>query len=83
MKETKNSLQNTLPEVPGTLKQKLSRKKFFLYAGASAAAVYSLTKLPFNMFKDKLAEESNKTTAVKFKESPLAVKRTVNTKYNG
>jgi len=82
MKETKNSLQKS-ESLPDTLKKNISRKKFFLYAGASAASVYALTKLPFELFKSKVEQETKKATAVKFKESPLAVKRTINSKSNG
>lgn len=60
----------------------ITRKKFFIYAGAAAAGVYSLTKLPFEIFKSKV-EDSSKAKAVTFKENPSAVKRTINTKSNG
>ncbi|MBX7046956.1 MAG: hypothetical protein K1X86_14085 [Ignavibacteria bacterium] len=62
--------------------KKITRKKFFIYAGAAAAGVYSLTKLPFEIFKSKV-ENSQAKNEVKFKENSLAVKRTINTKSNG
>ncbi|MBS1513694.1 MAG: hypothetical protein JSS63_01595 [Bacteroidetes bacterium] len=61
--------------------KKITRKKFFIYAGAAAAGVYSLTKLPFEIFKSKV--ENSQAKEVKFKENSLAVKRTINTKSNG
>jgi hypothetical protein len=71
MKENKNSFST----------KKVSRKKFFIYAGAAAAGVYSLTKLPFEIFKSKV--ENHQAKAIVFRENPSAVKRTINTKSNG
>lgn len=71
-----------MKENTNSFSKKINRKKFFLYAGAAAAGVYSLTKLPFELFKSKV-EESGRAKAVSFKENPSAVKRTINTKSNG
>lgn len=71
-----------MEENTNSFSKKINRKKFFIYAGAVAAGVYSLTKLPFEIFKSKV-ESSSRANAVVFKENPSAVKRTINTKSNG
>jgi hypothetical protein len=70
-----------MKENTNSFSKKITRKKFFIYAGAAAAGVYGLTKLPFEIFKSKV--ENSQAKAVKFQENPLAVKRTINTKSNG
>lgn len=79
MEENKNSLLNS---VAGSFSKKISRKKFFIYAGAAAAGIYTLTKLPMDIFKSKAAE-LGKGKSISFKENPSSVKRTINTKSNG
>lgn len=57
---------------------KIKRRNFFVYLGAGAISAYALTKLPFNLFRQKLKAE----TSVKVKENPYAVKRDMNKKVN-
>jgi len=71
-----------MKENTNSFSKKITRKKFFIYAGAAAAGVYSLTKLPLEIFKSKV-ESSSQAKTVVFKENPSAVKRTINTKSNG
>ncbi len=62
--------------------KKIHRRNFFLYLGAGAAAVAAFTKLPFNIFQQKVKAE----TSIRVKENPYAVKRDMtgkNTKMNG
>ncbi len=80
MKDNTNSLSES---VANSFSKKISRKKFFIYAGAAAAGIYSLTKLPMDIFKSKVAAESGKGKSISFKENPSSVKRTINTKSNG
>jgi hypothetical protein len=49
----------------------IKRRKLFIYLAAGAASVYALTKMPFNIFKQKVAHASKITV----KENPYAVKR--------
>lgn len=62
-KET-NSISKTLNPV-------IKRRKLFVYLAAGAASVYGLTKLPFNIFRSKVAQ----ATRITVKENPYAVKR--------
>ncbi len=71
-----------MEENTNSFSKKINRKKFFIYAGAAAAGVYSLTKLPFEIFKSKVENHQTKAS-VAFKENPSSVKRTINTKSNG
>lgn len=79
MKENTTPLSNSFTE---SFAKKITRKKFFIYAGAAAAGIYSLTKLPMDIFKSKAAE-LGKGKEITFKENPSSVKRTINTKSNG
>jgi hypothetical protein len=72
-----------MKENTGSFSKKITRKKFFIYAGAAAAGVYSLTKLPFEIFKSKVEGAQAQPKGIVFKENPSAVKRTINTKSNG
>ena len=53
--------------------KKIKRKSFFLYLGASALGVYSLTKFPFKFVQSKFTSSGKKN--IKVKINPLAVKR--------
>ena len=53
--------------------KKIKRKSFFLYLGASALGVYSLTKFPFKFVQSKLTSSGKK--GIEIKINPLAVKR--------
>lgn len=50
---------------------KIKRRNFFYYVAAGAAGVYAFTRMPFNIFKSKVASASK----IKVKENPFAVKR--------
>ncbi len=57
----------------------IKRRNFFYYLAAGAAGVYAFTKMPFNIFKSKVAEASK----IKVKENPYAVKRVAKGVNNG
>ena len=58
---------------------KIKRRNFFYYLAAGAAGVYAFAKMPFNVFKSKVASASKITV----KENPYAVKREVRGRNNG
>ncbi len=55
---------------------KIKRRNFFYYLAAGAAGVYAFTKMPFKIFKSKVASASK----LQVKENPYAVKRDMNMK---
>ena len=60
---------------------KIKRRNFFYYLGASAFGIFSISKLPIKIFKSKL----NNTLARKItiKPNPYAVKRDTGGVKNG
>lgn len=51
----------------------LPRRNFFYYLGAAAAAAAVASWFPFKFFKNK--QDSPRTSSIKVKENPFAVKR--------
>jgi hypothetical protein len=56
--------------------QKIKRKKFFLYFGASVVGIFGLSKLPFKIFQSR-NKMAVKASPIKVEINPLAVKRTI------
>jgi len=57
---------------------KIKRRNFFYYLGASALGIFSISKLPINIFKSKINKElteSNTSQKPVVKPNPYAVKR--------
>jgi hypothetical protein len=50
---------------------KIKRRNFFFYTGAVILGVYSLSKLPFKIFKSKVTRQASLTVL----ENPEAVRR--------
>lgn len=73
MNSNNSSNSKAVKETP-----KIKRRNFFVYLGAGAISAYALTKLPFNLFRQKLKAEAS----VKVKENPYAVKRDKSKKVN-
>jgi hypothetical protein len=63
----------------GRINPTIKRRNFFYYLAAGAAGVYAFTRMPFNIFKSKVAEASK----IKVKENPYAVKREMKGVKNG
>lgn len=57
----------------------IKRRNFFYYLAAGAAGVYAFTRMPFNIFKSKVASASK----IQVKENPYAVKRVAKGVNNG
>jgi hypothetical protein len=57
----------------------IKRRNFFFYLAAGAAGVYAFTKMPFNIFKSKVASASR----IQVKANPYAVKREAKGVNNG
>jgi hypothetical protein len=51
----------------------IKRRNFFYYIGASLIGIFSISKLPFNIFSNKINKEI--TDSIKISENPYAVKR--------
>lgn len=56
---------------------KIKRKNFFYYLGASALGIYAISKYPFSILQSKLSKETQPKINFKIKVNPLAVKRNV------
>jgi len=54
---------------------KIKRRNFFYYLGASAVGIFSLSKLPINLFISKINRELTKEQKPVVKSNPFAVKR--------
>lgn len=57
---------------------KIKRRNFFYYLGASALGIFSVSKLPINIFKSKINRElteRNISQKPVVKPNPFAVKR--------
>lgn len=54
---------------------KIKRRNFFLYFGASVIGVFALAKSPLNLFKSKLNRELSATKKLSVKANPYAIKR--------
>jgi len=57
---------------------KISRKKFFLFAGAAVSIAAAVTKYPVKLLTGKSEAIAEATTKIKVKENPFSVKRNVN-----
>jgi hypothetical protein len=62
---------------------KIKRRNFFYYLGASAIGIFSLSKLPLNIFKSKINKELTKKQKPVVKSNPYAVKRDTGGTKNG
>jgi hypothetical protein len=60
---------------------KIKRRNFFYYLGASAFGIFSVSKLPFKIFKSKLNNKLSEKITVK--RNPYAVKRDAGGVKNG
>jgi len=58
-------------------KNKIKRRNFFYYIGAAAVTALVATKVPFSLFK-KEKDSPQRTSSIKVKENPYAVKRSSN-----
>ena len=67
----------------GNNSTKIRRRSFFLYLGASVFGIFSLSKLPFNLFKSRLNNELKRGQKLSVKANPYAVKRTSGGAKNG
>jgi hypothetical protein len=54
---------------------KIKRRNFFTYLGASVLGIFSMSKLPVNLFKSKLNNELRRAGKVTVKANPDAIKR--------
>lgn len=57
---------------------KISRKKFFLFAGAALSLIVAVTKFPFKFISGKSEAIAETTAKIKIKENPFSVKRNIN-----
>jgi len=46
-----------------------------MYLGVSLVGIFSLSKMPWNLFRSKVYKETANKTKIKIKENPYAVKR--------
>lgn len=63
--------KNSITKGDSIINPTIKRRKLFFYLAAGAASIYGLTKMPFNIFKSKVAQ----ATRITVKENPYAVKR--------
>ncbi len=56
---------------------KISRKKFFLFAGAAVSLIAAVTKFPFKFITGKSESAAEATTRIKVIENPFSVKRNI------
>ncbi len=56
---------------------KISRKKFFLFAGAAVSIAAAVTKYPFKLLAGKSEAIADSTGKIKVKENPFSVKRNI------
>jgi hypothetical protein len=61
----------------GLKTNKIKRKNFFYYLGASAFGIYTISQIPFNKLQSKFRKEIHPKTDLKVKQNPHAVKRNV------
>jgi len=54
---------------------KIKRRNFFYYLGVSAFGIFSVSKLPVNIFKSKINKELTKEQKPVVTSNPYAVKR--------
>jgi hypothetical protein len=54
-------------------KSKIKRRNFFYYIGAAAVTAFVASKLPFGLFKNQ--NDPARTSSIKVKENPYAIKR--------
>ena len=62
---------------------KIKRRNFFYYLGVSAFGIFSVSKLPINIFKSKINKELAKEQKPVVKSNPFAVKRDAGGVKNG
>jgi len=54
---------------------KIKRRNFFMYLLVSVFGIFSLSKLPFGLFKSRINNEIAKKNRISVKPNPYAVKR--------
>ena len=54
---------------------KIKRRNFFMYLLVSVFGIFSLSKLPFGLFKSRINNEIAKKNLISVKPNPYAVKR--------
>ena len=54
---------------------KIKRRNFFIYLVVSVFGIFSLSKLPFSLFKSRINNEIAKKKRISVKPNPFAVKR--------
>ena len=62
-----------LNNINGTTK--IKRRNFFMYLVVSVFGIFSLSKLPFGLFKSRINNEIAKKNRISVKPNPYAVKR--------
>ena len=55
--------------------RKIKRRNFFMYLLVSVFGIFSLSKLPFGLFKSRINNEIAKKNRISVKPNPYAVKR--------
>ena len=61
---------------------RIKRRNFFMYLVVSVFGIFSLSKLPFNLFKSRINNEITKKR-ISVKPNPFAVKRSSGGVKNG
>ena len=54
---------------------KIKRRNFFIYLAVSVFGIFSISKLPFGLFKSRINNEIAKKNRISVKPNPFAVKR--------
>jgi len=54
---------------------KIKRRNFFMYLAVSVFGIFSVSKLPFGLFKSRINNEIAKKKRISVKPNPFAVKR--------
>ena len=54
---------------------KIKRRNFFMYLLVSVFGIFSLSKIPFGLFKSRINNEIAKKNRILVKPNPYAVKR--------
>ena len=54
---------------------RIKRRNFFMYLLVSVFGIFSLSKLPFGLFKSRINNEIAKKNRISVKPNPYAVKR--------
>jgi hypothetical protein len=53
----------------------IKRRSFFMYLAVSVFGIFSLSKLPFSLFKSRINNEIARKNRISVKPNPFAVKR--------